>query len=263
MKKVVLGLVLVTLLLSGCVKYEVGMEVKKDKSMDLSLVYAIASDLTENSDTYSSDEAKINLEKRGFVVNEYNEDDLTGIKAVKSIDNIDKVSSEKQVIVSLVDMLDENNEEEMFFKVEKGLSKNKYSASFIFDLTEDEESTDEESVSYDGYSNYFKFSYKITLPYKSISNNATNVSEDGKTLTWTAQYGKINDINFEFSMPNKNFNMLLFGGIGAILVIILAVTFLLINKNKKSNIKVENKVQKLEEMFKTADKNVEVMDIDL
>ena len=47
-----------------------------------------------------------------------------------------------------------------------------------------------------------KFTYKLVLPYKAISNNASTVSEDGKTLTWNLVSDGISNINFSFSVYN-------------------------------------------------------------
>ena len=38
----------------------------------------------------------------------------------------------------------------------------------------------------------------------SVSNNATSVSSDGKTLTWDFKYGQENRVQFAFSFPGEN-----------------------------------------------------------
>ena len=50
------------------------------------------------------------------------------------------------------------------------------------------------------------FGYTITLPSNSkiISNNADQVSSDGYTLTWEMEYGKKKDIDFVFTIDDKD-----------------------------------------------------------
>lgn len=50
------------------------------------------------------------------------------------------------------------------------------------------------------YQSYFDSEYKVTLPEKPISSNATSVSEDGKTLTWKMTYRKKNSVQYEFKL---------------------------------------------------------------
>ena len=50
------------------------------------------------------------------------------------------------------------------------------------------------------YQSYFDLEYKVTLPEKPISSNATTVSEDGKTLTWKMTYRKKNSVQYEFKL---------------------------------------------------------------
>ena len=91
MKKVKYILLLCTLpiLLTGCVKFNTEMVVKKDKSMDFSY-FMIDSFLIwrwRNLD----EEGKNNLENHGFTVSEYLKDNM--IYNCKNIKNIDTVSS--------------------------------------------------------------------------------------------------------------------------------------------------------------------------
>jgi len=55
------------------------------------------------------------------------------------------------------------------------------------------------------------YNYEITLPTKPISNNATKVSNDGKTLTWDL---KANDKNkdqsyFIYNLKKEQLNKIL------------------------------------------------------
>lgn len=73
--------------------------------------------------------------------------------------------------------------------------------------------------------------YIVNLPYKAVSSNATQKSNDDKTLTWDLTTLKENEnIKFEFYIYNIT-NILI--GIGVI-VVVLIIVILLIVKSKKS-----------------------------
>ena len=75
------------------------------------------------------------------------------------------------------------------------------------------------------------FEDSVNLPYKAVSSNATQKSNDDKTLTWDLTTLKENEnIKFEFYIYNMT-NILI--GIGVI-VVILIIVILLIVKSKKS-----------------------------
>lgn len=73
--------------------------------------------------------------------------------------------------------------------------------------------------------------YIVNLPYKAVSSNATQKSNDDKTLTWDLTTLKENEnIRFEFYIYNIT-NILI--GVGVI-VVVLIIVILLIVKSKKS-----------------------------
>ena len=47
-----------------------------------------------------------------------------------------------------------------------------------------------------------KISYKLILPFAVGENNASSVSEDGKTIEWTLKAGQVNEINFVAEQTN-------------------------------------------------------------
>lgn len=123
---------LVLLGLSGCVKFNTTMDIKKDKSMDYSVIYGMTSTLI-NDQQMLSDEEKKELESKGFKAEDYKDDKYTGIKLTISFDNIDDVSTDNDTEFSLSKIADKSEKLENIFKVKKGLLKNTYTANFKFD----------------------------------------------------------------------------------------------------------------------------------
>lgn len=156
MKKIrnVLLLLVATLALTGCVKFNANMEIKKDKSMDFSIIYAIdtsamGGESNTSGETFTN-EQKEELKKQGFTVEDYTEGKMKGIKITKHINNIDEVSTDKDAEYSLSGMLDgKEHKDEYMFKVEKGFLKNTYTAKYKFDMNDSSMDMNDDETSFD------------------------------------------------------------------------------------------------------------------
>lgn len=264
MKKIrnLVMLLTVTLLLTGCVKYNVNMDIKKDKSMEFKIVYALDTSVLGEKANFSDEDLK-KMKDQGFEVSKYSEGNMKGVTLTKKIKNIDDVSSADGTEYSLSGIL--NNGTSKMFKVKKGLLKNKYTAKFDFDssdsglqnsnntfekeenddddnkLDADEEDAKEESINIsdnlNGNEDYSKMmanmdlSFTVTLPYKAISNNATTVKNDGKELVWNlAANNEKKSIEFEFELDRFSIMpiVIIVGCIlGGLFVIALIVTIIM------------------------------------
>ena len=135
MKKIrnLVMLLTVTLLLTGCVKYNVNMDIKKDKSMEFKIVYALDTSVLGEKANFSDEDLK-KMKEQGFEVSKYSDGTMKGVTLTKKIKNIDDVSSADGTEYSLSGIL--NNGTSKMFKVKKGLLKNKYTAKFDFDSSD-------------------------------------------------------------------------------------------------------------------------------
>ena len=121
LKSFILGLMIVSL--TGCVKFNANMDIKKDKSMDFSIIYAVDTTYFGDDMELLDDANKKQLEESGFNVSDYSEDKMKGFKLVRNIKNIDTVSSTSEEEYSLSGVLEEDSDDKMF-KVKKGFLKN-------------------------------------------------------------------------------------------------------------------------------------------
>ena len=93
---------------------------------------------------------------------------------------------------------------------------------------------DEETASsysqYTAYGMDFEYKFVVSLPTKAGDNNATSVSDDGKTLTWDLTKFKGDSIKFVY----KPSNIIMYIIIAAIVLVVIAliVVFILGKKNK-------------------------------
>ena len=248
-------LILLVISLTGCVKFNSTMEIKKDKSMDYKIIYAFDKSLFGNQEILTNDDKK-ELENKGFTVSNYVDGNMKGFKVSKNIKNIDDVSSTNDATYDLSGLLDSNKSESKVFKVKKGFLKNTYTASFKFDSSDsdlnnstsndttidndftidDNNTTTDSDFDFSNINTNMDLSFNVKLPYKAISSNATTKKNDDKELSWNLSSTGEDKIEFSFALYNMT-NIYICGGVIVLLIIIVIVSIL--NKSKKN--KVSNK----------------------
>ena len=248
-------LILLVISLTGCVKFNSTMEIKKDKSMDYKIIYAFDKSLFGDQEILTNDDKK-ELENKGFTVSNYVDGNMKGFKVSKNIKNIDDVSSTNDATYDLSGLLDSNKSESKVFKVKKGFLKNTYTASFKFDsadsdlnnstsndttidndfTTDDNNTTTDSDFDFSSMNTNMDLSFNVKLPYKAISSNATTKKNDDKELSWNLSSTGEDKIEFSFALYNMT-NIYICGGVIVLLIIIVIVSIL--NKGKKN--KVSNK----------------------
>ena len=83
------------------------------------------------------------------------------------------------------------------------------------------------------------FKFKMTLPVKPISSNASNVSEDGKTLEWQLMPGQKNTVEMGFKILNIT-NTILFASIGLVSILLIVIAIKVIKSRKYTKKENEN-----------------------
>ena len=130
--KKLLAVLLIAAMATGCVKYNATMDIKKDKSMDFTIIYALDKSLMGEMSTLKEEDFD-ELKKEGYTVEKYSEGNFEGFKMIKKIKNIDEISTDKDVEFNLSGMMEENEDNKYMFKVVKNGDKNTYYAKFKFD----------------------------------------------------------------------------------------------------------------------------------
>jgi cbb3-type cytochrome oxidase subunit 3 len=269
MKKFKYILLLTSLLLStGCVKYNASMDIKKDKSMDFSIIYALDTTYFEDTEVLDSSD-KLELEQLGFTITDYNNGNMLGYTLNKSINNIDDVSITDSVNYDLSGLLTNKEDSNYIFKIKKGIIKNTYIAKFKFDSDEsnlnnleegnttneeDTDSLDMSDMDLSSFTSNLDLSFNVSLPFSAISNNATTVNNDNKNLTWNLTSFQEDYIEFEFDLYNMT-NIYI--GISIIGLILLLIVFYILNKKKKKPLVVEDNIELLEPLETTLKENIQ------
>jgi len=240
-------------LLTGCVKYNAVMDIKKDKSMDFSIIYAVDTSVFGDQEIYKESDKK-ELEKQGFTIENYSKDNMKGYTIRINVSNIDEVSSNEDTIYNFTNATKNSKKENKIFTLKKGIFKNTYKANLKFDSadsdlnsttttednttdysTDSSENTgdwDELTNSLTNSASNLDLSFKVNLPYSAISNNATQISNDNKELVWSLTSNEASNIEFEFSLYNRN-NIIIVSV--ALILIIIIVVIAIINSRKKKN----------------------------
>lgn len=224
-------------LCTGCVKFNVNMDIKKDKSMNFSMIYALDSTYFGNKKSVNEKNQK-ELKDKGYKVEDYSKDKMKGVKITKNFKNIDKISSDKKVKYSLSGLTEGKNKDEYVFKVKKGFFKNHYIAKFDFNMGDSSASNG--STNMNSYLSSMDLSYNVTLPYKAIKNNATTVNKDKTKLTWDLTKNTKDKIEYEFELYNTT-NIIIFSIVCILVVGGVVFAIIMIVKNSKKDTKKEEK----------------------
>lgn len=245
MKKIkrFLLLCLVSIVATGCVKYNGILTINKDKSMEFSIIYAFDKSLMSGESSSLKEEQFDNLKKEGYTVEKYSDEKFEGFKLIKKFNNIDEVSTDKDVEFNLSGMMNNTESDKYMFKLVKDGDKSTYYAKFKFDSNdsnsttteedteatsetlpdedeslkttgedvvtttgEDDDSTDgsnDSGLDFSALTSSMDLKFEVNLPNAAISTNATTKENDNKKLTWNLNYGAAQAIEFAFNIDAK------------------------------------------------------------
>jgi len=218
--KILLLALVFVMTLSGCVRFNTTITIKKDGKADISMTYAImsmeGSGFGEGSGS-SFDKSMDDMRQQGWQVEKYKQDGYEGVYAIKK--DIDLTSLSDEISKAEDDMEIDN----------KAISLTKDGSTYIFDWKFEGETASETKQigdaikEYDGY-----MTLTVNLPRKAKTSNATKVSNGGKTLEWDLMdLGESNGIHIEFS----TFNPLIIVCIAAA-VILAVIAFVVVKKRR-------------------------------
>lgn len=215
--------------LTGCANINYEVKLEKDGSGDVAYIMgydknfltSMQVSIEDLKGDNSFDEMKQEATEEGYTVEEYEDSTTYGFKAYKHVENI---QNEFKVM--------EDSTEDDAIHYENSLFKTTFSQKANLDLT-DLSGEGEEDALTTAIMGQMKISYKIVLPFAVGENNATTVSEDGKTLEWTLKAGQVNEINFTAEQTNLVNIAIIAGAILLVLIIIIVIASR--GKNKKNS----------------------------
>lgn len=218
-------LAVLLIVLTGCVDVNYEVTLNRDGTADIAYIYGFEKESLEEMGTTAEEmtqDMKENAETSDFKVEIFSNDEIEGFKATKHITDLSQISLEEAFGEENVKDSEENQ-----IKVEKKWQKTIYTQKADIDLTSMDEMT----------ASMIKMKYTINLPTKVGNNNASEVSEDGKTLTWNLKAGEVNKIEFEATesgiMDVKTVVIVIIAL--ALISIVVVIVILIVKKQKKKN----------------------------
>ncbi len=208
-----LVLLMLTFLLTGCIRMNVDINIKKNGKADVTILYAVQEALQESGtgSLIDDDEAE-QYKKDGWTVNDYSDDNYTGYTLTKT-----------DVDLSKSDLLEDSD-----------VNLTKKGSLYVLDLkllSEEDMDGMKESASMIK-SMGGSFTVTLTLPKEPVKHNATSVSNEGKTLKWDLLKMDPDDtIHVEFKLANYTFLFV----IAAAVLIAAAAVLLILKKRTKAN----------------------------
>lgn len=235
------------ILLTGCVNVNYEVTLNSDGTADIAYIYGFDKEYLEEmgaSGKEMTGDMQENAELSNYKIEDYSDDKIEGFKATKHVTDLAEISLEEAFGEENVKDSEENK-----INIEKKGAKTVYSQNAQIDLTSMDSSM----------SSMVTMKYTINLPIKAGKNNASEVSKDGKTLTWNLKAGEINKIEFEATEQGTFAKVikivLIVVAVIAVIAIIAFVINLIIKKTKKKN---EDKNEEIE----TETETVEIMEED-
>ena len=157
-----------------------------------------------DEEEFLSAEKRAELESMGYTVEtNLDEENYTySIHISQHFNNIDDITSDNLNEVNLEEVFNGEGNNLFFSKTDDG----NYQANYVWEVTDEDINCEDVDIS-----EFLTVSYEVKLPYASISNNATTVGSDGKTLTWDLSKNKTIQYEFSFAQKSNHQDQNLFG----------------------------------------------------
>jgi len=216
-----IGLFLLIGLLTSCVSGQYHVKINNDESVDINYQLIIDPSLLslfQGEDPIKK--AKAVLEKDGYTVINYTESNMVGFKAIKHIKNVKDFS-----FAGIMNFMSKSKN----LTFQKGLFTKKYLFNSNIDLSSMKTSGENSEIT-NAMISRIKLKFLLTLPVKPKTTNASNITDNGKTMEWLLIPGKDNKIQVEAYSPNI-LNIIIASTFG--LLILLSILYFVSLKRKK------------------------------
>lgn len=243
----IMAMLIISVLLTGCIKENQTMIVKKDGSMDLVWIIATVKDIESSSSMLEEEQIK-DYKKMGYTVEPYETEDYKGVTLKLHINSIDDVSTLDAPMYKLTQDVPNPDLLELF-QLEDRLFVKKYKASYNVATsdTEEEKTSEQMEAIFSAIKMYGgELVFNLEVPYKITSSNATTINSEQTKASWDYLMMEDSTIDFEFIMYNQT--AFLFAGIiGILLLLVFLSNITLKIKNKQLKRKKETVVTEVKE----------------
>ncbi len=247
--KIVLLAFVLAVSLTGCVDLDAHVTVNSDLSGSYEITF-LTSDFTDRflqgNDNQQENSLTEQLKQQGFIITEIKKEGQAGWKATKHVDSFldespmdlvnnlktayDWTKNQTASLQAVEGSTSSGSTTNSGVTTEWGLFTTTVNADFRFNLLEKNMLSDIPESFQNIFFDKMNLRFHLTLPVEATEHNATQVSEDGKTLTWKLDPTQENHIYLSKSLPNP-----ITWGILLILAIIFLIVFLRKRKRRRAS----------------------------
>lgn len=222
----VVTLLLLTIMLSGCAKIDYQIKINKDGSGEIAYIYGIDKTIIKSTGQTKEkivEKQQKNAEESGYEIEPYEDNQIAGFKATKMIEDL----SNGSVLLEIFKDKYIPEKEASKINIKKATFGKKYSQKTIIDLSSLQEFKELAPT----------IKYTINLPTKVTKTNANEISTDKKVISWNLVAGEKNEINFEADSGR----LYRITTIVLLVIILISVVVFILLKNIKNNDKNNKK----------------------
>ena len=209
--------------LSGCIKFDLALEINRDSTVSGTFVYAVSDALASlgtSSEITDPTNSFVDTKAKGVTSSEYKQGGFTGTKI-----NLDHVP---------LSAFDQPGSDAGELKIIK--EGNKVTLKGILDLSSTDTASSSGSEWGDELANSIfstaDFNISVRFPVKVLETTGS-LSEDGRTVSWKPKFGEKLDLTTTVEIPKTNLKLL--GVAIASLLVILMLLAIILSKKRKSN----------------------------
>ena len=223
--RILVVIMFTSVLLTGCVKMDLALEINSDKTVSGSLIYAISdalADLGTTSEDTNPTTDLLDTSAEGVTVTEYKENGYTGTKII-----LDRVP---------ISAFNKQGGESGGFQITR--EENRITLKGELDLSS--EVTDGSDISEWGDAlakSLFAtadLNISVKFPVKVLSTTGT-ISQDGRTVSWKPQIGEKIDLTTTVELPNRDLIVLGLIAAAVVFALIILLVFIKVRKRKNSS----------------------------
>ncbi len=227
-------LILVAFSVAGCLRLQTSIDLDMDGSGNLNYDLGLNSmlyQLVQLDDDMSLQELEQRAEERGYQVENYEDEEFTGLNMNKDFANLDELQQELGLLGILAPgaleddgEIVENIEENMEFNYEEGIFTNRFTVDVQLDMREEGMLEEVEQLVSTVVYDQLDLGLTLHLPFSARDHNADVSENNERHLQWQFQAGQVNEIYLAGMVLNWQ-NIILAGAVGLIILLLIILRY--------------------------------------
>ncbi len=227
-------LLLLTFSAAGCLRLQTNIDLEMDGSGNIDYDLGLNSmlyQMVQLDDDMSLEQLKQRAEERGYRVDNYEDEEFTGLKMDKDFASIEELQQELEILGILApgalqngDELEEALEENLEFNYEEGIFTNRFMVDVKLDMREEGMLEEFEQLVSQVVYDQLDLGLSLNLPIPARGHNADISEDNDRYLYWDFQAGQMNEIYLEGVVLNW-INIIIAGVVGLIILLLVVIRY--------------------------------------